>query len=299
MSQSTIHPALDSRILALLIQTMDDAVVVLDATGRIIFFNAGAVKMFGHAAQEMLGQPLDPLLPESARHAHQTAFSAFLTGEEPSRAMAFRSPVQARRANGEVFPVAATIVRLRSEHGDIGAAILRDVSEQQRAETELRRLSSTDALTGLCNRRCLLDRAQKEIAQAERHTQPLSMLVFDMDHFKSVNDRLGHAEGDRVLVRIADCLRAELRQGDSAGRLGGEEFAVVLPQTSLRQAGEAAERVRRRLEACGEAQPPLATVSAGAAQLRAGEQLDDLLRRADRALYQAKNQGRNRVCLEE
>lgn len=290
-----MNPVVDPRLLALVIETMDDAVVVIDDGGRVVLFNAGAERMFGYRAAEVLGRSLDLLLPESARPGHAGLSHAYLSGDEGSRMMARRRPVHGRRADGEIFPVAATIAHVRDARGALGAAILRDMSEQERDKTELLRLSTTDPLTGLCNRRSLLELAGHEVARARRHGTPLALLVLNMDHFKAINDRQGHAEGDRVLVRLADCLRGELRASDVAGRLGGEEFAVVLPDSPLAGALEVAERIRRCVETAREARPPCATVSIGVAELLPGESLDDLLRRADRALYGAKATGRNRI----
>lgn len=288
--------SVDPALLALVLETIDDAVVVVDEGGRIVLFNAGAAKAFGHEAEQVVGQPLALLLPESAREAHEAHFRAFLSGDEPSRPMALRRTVQARRASGEIFPVAATIVRVDDDRGRLGAAILRDMTEQERARAELLRLSTTDPLTGLANRRSLLERADQEVARAVRHGKALSMLVLDMDHFKAINDHHGHEAGDRILVCLADCLRDELRSTDIAGRLGGEEFALVLPETAAPGAVEVAERIRRavaercRIGAAG------ATVSIGVAGLAPGETVEALLRRADRALYAAKTGGRDRVC---
>lgn len=291
-----MHTTLDPPLLALILETMDDAIVVTDEGGRIVLFNAGAERMFGRRAEEMLGQPLDPLLPEPYRERHRRLHREFLEGAPSSRPMALSRTVEALRASGETFPVAATLVKIERDGRALGASILRDISEQERTRAELLRLSTTDPLTGLRNRRSLLERAEQEIARAARHGTPLSLLVLDMDRFKAINDRYGHAEGDRVLVRLADCLRAELRASDVAGRLGGEEFAVVLPEAAASGALEVAERIRRCVETCcfGE-HPPAATVSIGAATWSAGETVEALLRRADEALYAAKAAGRNRV----
>jgi two-component system cell cycle response regulator len=290
----TMHATLDHQLLVLLLESMKDAVVVLDAAGRVVFFNAGAVAMFGHAAEAMLGQPLDLLLPEASRERHAQHYRDFLASDEPSRGMAQRNWVDAQRADGTLFPVAATIVRARAGQGVVGAAILRDMSEPQRIEAELRRLSGTDSLTGLCNRRHLLVGARSMVTDARATGDPLSLLLLDMDHFKAINDHHGHLAGDHVLMRLADDIRSSLRPGDIGGRLGGEEFAVLLPQTSLASAGEVAETIRQRLEAPADDVAISATVSIGIAELWPGEDVDDLLRRADRALYQAKAEGRNR-----
>ena len=154
-----------------------------------------------------------------------------------------------------------------------------------------------DALTGLANRRSAGERLEAARAHALRAHQPLSVLMLDLDHFKRVNDRWGHAEGDRVLVALAGILRGELRAGDLAARHGGEEFLAILPGCDAAQALEAAERLRtsvaaRRIALSGA--HIRVTVSIGAATLQGDEPADRLVARADAAMYRAKGEGRNR-----
>ena len=154
-----------------------------------------------------------------------------------------------------------------------------------------------DPLTGLANRRAAGERLDAARAHALRHGEPLSVLMLDIDHFKRVNDLHGHADGDHVLVALADALRQELRAGDLGARHGGEEFLAVLPASDAAQAHEAAERIRLHVQAL---RIPLAeatlsiTVSIGIATLHADESAPALLARADGALYRAKAGGRNR-----
>jgi diguanylate cyclase (GGDEF)-like protein len=169
----------------------------------------------------------------------------------------------------------------------------------------LRLSGLTDGLTGLYNRRYLEMRLAAEVARARRHEQPLSCLFFDADHFKQVNDTHGHAVGDLALVTLAGSIRRQLRAGDLATRYGGEEIAVLLPHTELRDAALLAERIRSRIAAKplrlpGGDQLQL-TVSIGVAELQDDPNLDhralaaQLLEQADQALYRAKQGGRNRV----
>jgi diguanylate cyclase (GGDEF)-like protein len=160
-----------------------------------------------------------------------------------------------------------------------------------------RRDASHDALTGLFNRRAATEVLSKERARALRQRTPLSVLMLDIDHFKRINDRWGHAAGDGVLLALADVLRQELRTNDVGVRHGGEEFLVILPGTSGSQAFEAAERIRTEI---GRLAIPLEgaiesiTVSVGVATFDGLETDDALIARADAALYQAKQSGRNR-----
>ncbi|MGY3868316.1 diguanylate cyclase [Aeromonas crassostreae] len=161
---------------------------------------------------------------------------------------------------------------------------------------KLRRLAMTDELTGIHNRRQIQAKGEAMLAQ----DQPCSLLLIDIDHFKQINDGWGHHAGDRVLVAVAERIAAELRSLDRVGRNGGEEFLVLLPDTTLGEAGEVAERIRTRVAGLRvEALPadhPI-RVSIGCAEYRPGESLTELVHRADEAMYRAKETGRDRVCL--
>jgi len=163
---------------------------------------------------------------------------------------------------------------------------------------DLARLARQDPLTGLPNRRALEDELEREVARAARAGAPLAAVVLDVDHFKRVNDGHGHAAGDAVLAAVAARAAAALRAGDLLARVGGEEFAILMPGADLAAAAEAAERIRARVaegpvEAGGLALP--VTVSLGCAALAPGEVGRALLARADAKLYEAKGAGRNRV----
>jgi diguanylate cyclase (GGDEF)-like protein len=157
-------------------------------------------------------------------------------------------------------------------------------------------LATRDALTGLSNRRQIDLDLEVAVEQARRQGSPLCVAVVDVDHFKAVNDRYGHSVGDEVLTRVAACLAGSVRAGDHVGRFGGEEFLLVLP-TTLALARPLVERLRARLEALpalpAGGQP--VTASFGLAAWRGDESAADLVRRADQALYRAKDAGRNRV----
>ena len=177
-----------------------------------------------------------------------------------------------------------------------------DITESKRIETELREQASTDALTGLPNRRHFLQRLEDELERVRRRTtREASVLMLDLDHFKRVNDQYGHAVGDSLLRHFANLLQHELRSADTAGRMGGEEFAVILPGSSLPAAQIFAQRICDRLAAqplsVGRIQVE-ATASIGIAAIAADDlSADAVLSRADGALYQAKEQGRNRVVV--
>ncbi len=186
---------------------------------------------------------------------------------------------------------------------------VQDIQARKRAELEVERLlvelerrAHRDELTGLHNRPSFLEQANSELKRADRTTLPTSLMMLDLDFFKRVNDRHGHAAGDQVLVRFAEELREVLRESDVCARVGGEEFLVLLPETSLLQARKLAERVRTAIAA--QSMPITGgesisiTCSIGVTRHLPGETLEACMLRADEMLYRAKNQGRDRVCAE-
>lgn len=179
--------------------------------------------------------------------------------------------------------------------------VLRILLTLQGQREDLRRLATTDALSGIANRGHLMDTGEREVARARRHDQDLAVLMLDIDRFKSVNDRWGHPTGDRVIQAMAQAISTQARSQDFGGRLGGEEFALILPATRLEGARVIAERLRQAVQdneqvRSDEGEPVRFTVSIGVAALdRQDDGFDTLLQRADRGLYQAKEQGRNRV----
>ena len=200
----------------------------------------------------------------------------------------------------------------------------RDISERRRVEEELRRakaeletlnaelqeslkreqeLASIDGLTGLCNHRYLFELADREFHAAIRYQVPLTFLMFDLDNFKRVNDTLGHSAGNRLLTEVAQTTVGHVRTSDVVARYGGDEFVIMLPFTSARQALPVAERIRASISAIcvgTDKEPFRVTLSIGIAELRReplDENVEHILQRADEALYKAKQGGRNRVAI--
>jgi two-component system, cell cycle response regulator len=182
------------------------------------------------------------------------------------------------------------------------ANLTRELSKKnialEKANATINKLLRSDVLTGIANRRHFLEYLQKMYAHALRHDNPLSLVMADIDNFKQTNDQYGHQVGDEVLTEFARLLQDNSREEDLAARYGGEEFAVLLVQAESQQAIKQAERIRAVFEIAevGSARVKT-TASFGVATLRKGETLDDLIKRADDALYEAKNTGRNRVVV--
>lgn len=176
----------------------------------------------------------------------------------------------------------------------------KELEEKKLLEEHLKHQATTDSMTGLMNRRAFIDEFDKELNRARRTMNPLSCLILDIDHFKQVNDSYGHHIGDLVIKRIAENMKEHTRTIDHIGRIGGEEFAILMPETHLDDAYQIADRLRdfvSRYEMCFDRQTIHITVSIGITDLRDKyETIESILQRADAALYNAKREGRNRVC---
>ena len=168
-------------------------------------------------------------------------------------------------------------------------------AELKEANDELKRLSNTDGLTGLMNRRAIQPTINTEMLRKKRFNHSVSFLIFDLDHFKHINDQYGHAAGDRVLVGVAGAVRAAIRNTDSIARWGGEEFVVIAANTNISQAVVLAEKIRKAVESITFENIGTVTVSIGAAEYNFEEDFQQWYERADSALYKAKDGGRNRV----
>ncbi len=189
------------------------------------------------------------------------------------------------------------------DHIAVGSCVLKFMdrsSVEARYHEELYQLATADPLTDLYNRRQFLELIEKELARATNHRRPLTLLIVDLDHFKTINDRFGHPTGDIVLKKVALTLRGHAREEFIIARIGGEEFAVVLPEHGIEQAVCFADSLRQAIEAIDlglPTGPQHVTVSIGAAAWLGGMSITgDLMRAADEQLYRAKQSGRNRVC---
>ncbi|OQX19645.1 MAG: hypothetical protein BWK76_03910 [Desulfobulbaceae bacterium A2] len=262
--------------------------------GTIRRINLRCEEHFGVRREEILDRPV---LDFYADAADRTALLQDVT----SQGRVLDRELQLRTNTGELFWGLVSVTLIEYEKEPALFVTLNDISERKQLELELRRRARTDMMTGLANRAYFLERLGAEIDRVRRHQCPLSILALDLDHFKGVNDTHGHAAGDTVLCHFARILQGCLRSHDFAGRLGGEEFMVALPETDLLAAGQVAERIRRTVAtspiSLSEAAEVHVTVSLGVAALDEGQELGTLLQRADQALYAAKVAGRNRAVV--
>lgn len=266
---------------------------------------------------------LDGTVAAQARGDHQSAVASVRSGRdrfefrrmqrsidrverEERRLLLVRRDALARYAawNDRLgYAAAAIIVVLLAIAALAAAAALRAQRRAAAATEELRRIASVDELTGLPNRRHFLARLEAEGARARRSGSSLCLAMLDLDHFKRINDTHGHAAGDAVLQKFAALLRDGIRLEDSVGRIGGEEFALLLPGTELGEARMVCERMRAAVAAerviLPGGKPVRISVSIGVSPMAGDEDVAALMRRSDEALYKAKEHGRNRVCADK
>jgi diguanylate cyclase (GGDEF)-like protein len=195
----------------------------------------------------------------------------------------------------QLRPEQVEALRILSRQVITQLELRRSLAALAAANDQLTRLSMTDALTGVANRRAFNERIEIEVARAQRTGDPLSLVMFDLDHFKSYNQRHGHLGGDAALHQVGEIIKSSARPYDFAARYGGEEFAVILSKTPLAAALRVAERLRRAIAEGTRNLPEPVTASMGAATLLAGATAQSLIAAADGALYDAKSAGRNTV----
>lgn len=272
----------------------------LDKDGMFVRINDTELSWLGYTRDELIGKKsfADMITPASVK-AFQESFAHLKV-----HGSVLDIEFDMLRKDGTVLPVLMNASVVKDDNGDylMCRATVYDITERRVLQQELERQARTDSLTGISNRRYFMQRAEQELARSRRFGHTLSTLMLDIDFFKAVNDSHGHAVGDLVLIQLAKIACNEIRDVDVLGRIGGEEFAALLPETDTQMAAQVAERLRQEIEAASvpiEQGPAIRfTVSIGVATLCDDDAgIDALLKRADQALYEAKQSGRNRVCI--
>ncbi len=283
----------------LLVDRAPDALLVVSADGTIVFANATCVDLLGYLSQELEGLPVEALIPEEIRDRHRGYRTDFLERPE-RRAMGRLNHLTVRTKSGSSRPVDIALSPLGVVEGlTLIAVAIRDATAQRQFVRELEAVAATDSLTGALNRRSFANAYAREADRCHRQGLQLYVMLIDIDHFKAVNDRYGHAVGDEALRNLVAACGAVLRKTDVLARVGGEEFAIVAAANTASEALQLAERLREKVATIRVAAGATSfgfTVSIGVAEAQVpGEMLDQVLPRADAALYEAKRTGRNKV----
>ncbi|MFC3532757.1 EAL domain-containing protein [Vogesella facilis] len=282
------------RLAAKVFEASTEAILITDAGSHIVAVNRAFSTITGYSEAEALGHT--PAMFSSGRH--DSAFYDDMWQQLRSRGQ-WGGEIWNRRKNGEVYPEWLTISALRDEHGQLThyVALFADISERKAAEARVQHLAEYDYLTDLPNRLLLSDRLQQSLHLAGRGGHQVAVLFMDLDRFKNINDSLGHATGDALLKAVAQRTRGELRDMDTVGRTGGDEFVIILPELAdSAQAASVAERILEALQAPFSLDGHQLVVSASigiAISPDDGHSAELLLKNADMAMYDAKAGGRN------
>ncbi len=275
-----------------IVQSARDSIITINKNGEIVFWNEAAAKVFGYSADEMLGRSVKVIIPEHLREAHERSFQRSVeTGEGAHYGVISLTGL---RKDGAEVPIELSISRWWRSGEIFFTSIIRDTSERVKM-VELEKLAETDSLTEAYNRTRFNELIKSEMERSKRFRHPLSMLLFDIDNFKAVNDSYGHLAGDDVLRAISGLVRKHIRSTNHFFRWGGEEFVILAVVTDLAGAVSLAERIRGEIASHVFENVGMVTVSFGVAQYVHGEEEVTFLKRTDEALYMAKSAGKNRV----
>jgi diguanylate cyclase (GGDEF)-like protein/PAS domain S-box-containing protein len=280
-----------------------DGIISVDESHNIKLFNEAAQSMFGYNEEEIVGEPLTKLLPEQFRDKHNGYVEGFKKSQVDSRPMQTRAPVQGLRKDGSEFTIEVTISKIRISDNVEYTAVIRDISEKDQLLKELIKSSRKDSLTGLNNRRYFTDILNAEITRAARFSRSFSLLMLDIDHFKSINDEFGHSCGDAALVNFSNALMNNVREVDTLCRWGGEEFIILLPEISKENSVLVAEKIRANIESLEtqyEDNLIKFTVSIGLGYFSGDSiEINSAIKSVDKCLYNAKSTGRNKVSIDK
>jgi diguanylate cyclase (GGDEF)-like protein/PAS domain S-box-containing protein len=292
-----------SLVFQALVENTNDVIMVLDATPlseggpKIVYVNPAFEKLMGYTADEVIGQ--NPKILQGPGTDDKTRYKIRKAMREGT---SIRTQILNYDKAGNELWLDINMVPLFDENGTLTyyAAIERDLTEHKKLQSHLESMATIDSLTGLANRQAFMQRAKNEFNRARRYARPLTVVMIDIDHFKAINDRYGHAAGDEVLRQAADICQSSLRGSDLMGRIGGEEFVLLLPDTPHTNAYHVAERMRVHLY-----ETPIElengttlniTASFGVASTNEDDSdFNAVLERADEAMYHAKHDGRNQV----
>ena len=287
-----------NKLLVAALDAAANAIVITNKDGYIKWINPAFSRLTGYSAEEAIGKKPSDLVKSGVQDLrfYQEMWEKLLAGEH------WRGEIVNKHKDGELYHEELSIAPVKNSVGDIVnfIGIKEDISERKALEEKLQKLANTDSLTGLFNRRVFLERLKHESDRVARLGGYATLLMLDLDFFKQINDTYGHAIGDEALRQFSKIVKTHSRSIDVPARLGGEEFAILLPSTNQHDAAVVAERLCQEVSEITIEHPKgivRMTVSIGGALLSTDNSNGELaLSHADNALYNAKKTGRNRVC---
>ena len=287
----------DVKVLSQAVEQSPAVIVITDINGRIQYVNKKFIEITGYSSQEVIDK--NPRILNSGllpSEFYENLWSTILSGNE------WRGEFHNKKKNGEFYWESASISPIFDEAGNIEKllAVKEDITQRKYLEEELQIQARIDVLTGINNRRFFMESVERELFRGIRYRYEYAFVMLDIDHFKKVNDNFGHHFGDAALKEVTKACSSILRETDIFGRIGGEEFAILLVETNFASALEIAERLRKSVEEVSlyydnGVKVPLA-ISLGLTKYHGSEDtINGLLIRSDKALYEAKESGRNKV----
>jgi diguanylate cyclase (GGDEF)-like protein/PAS domain S-box-containing protein len=286
-----------AQLAATVFQQSREGIIIADASHNMVMVNPAFSAITGYSEAEALGR--NPRMLSAG--VHDADFYRAMWDALEGQGF-WHGEVWNRRRDGTLYAESLSITRVIGTDGKVQSyvSIFSDITDQKRAAEQIQKLAHYDVLTGLPNRALLIDRASQALSLARRSQTPVALMYLDLDHFKAINDTLGHRVGDLLLVAVSERLQAAVREHDTVSRQGGDEFVVVLPGTAAEGAAHVAEKMRQMLSEpfTIEGQELRVTTSIGIAMFPDdAADFDMLARAADAAMYRAKQQGRDRCCL--
>jgi len=278
--------------LSKVIEQIDDLVTITDKRGIITYVNQAFSDQTGYTREEVIGQSVRILKSDHYDNEfYKKLWTTILRGE------IFRDTIINRKKNGDLYYENKTISPLKDDNNNIISFVStgKDVTSETLMNQEIQRIATIDKLTGICNRHKFEELFTLESERSRRFSQPLSLILIDIDHFKLVNDTYGHDVGDEVLKTLTDIVQENIRRIDIFARWGGEEFLLLCPTTDLDNTQKLAEKLRFAVESTPFSKVNHITISLGASTFREEDSFKELFKRADQGLYHAKEHGRNQV----
>jgi diguanylate cyclase (GGDEF)-like protein/PAS domain S-box-containing protein len=279
--------------LVAVIESSDDAIISKTVEGTIVSWNPGAERLYGYSAAEAIGNPISMLVPSAYPDGVPEILARVRAGELVKNYETVRA-----RKDGTLVDVSLTVSPIHDAAGSVVGAstIARDIGDRVLYQNELRYLADHDPLTGARNRRRFEQDVTEQVARSRRYGEPAALLIVDLDGFKLINDTHGHKTGDRALQAVSAALTTRLRDTDVIARIGGDEFAVLLPYVTAGHAARVAEDLRRVVDDClielAEREPLRISASIGVSVIEPDEAVADdaVFIEADRAMYEDKRQ---------
>jgi diguanylate cyclase (GGDEF)-like protein/PAS domain S-box-containing protein len=276
------------------VEQIDDILYITDNFGDISYVNEAYYRHTGYTKEDVIGK--NSRITKSRRHDrrfYKELWDTILSGE------VYHNTLINKKKNGDLYYEKKTISPLKDENDRIVGFIStgKDVTQETMLYQEVEHIAMTDQLTGVYNRHKFEELYALESERARRFSHPLSMILIDIDHFKTVNDTYGHSIGDEVLKHLAEIVQKNIRKIDSFARWGGEEFLVLSPGTDRDNIQKLAEKLRRAVESADFLEAGHLTISLGVTVFDKEDTFSELFKRADRSLYEAKEKGRNQVGL--